>query len=496
MERFAVAGDAPWLPKVILPLTPYNFASHAEGGLKVEEFFVNAVDYEVRNLNPLECRLAAGELNLVDGFVLQDQRAGIDEGKRFTLAVASGQWSAPGKTVTSDQWSVVSKEKAAISGRYVLDTRTSNLNLGFVSDFLPEGYAVNGRFNSELRLRGTGENPDLTFRWDTSDLSINSARVDECVGRISYENGKLYTEEPARFVIGSNRADFYGSIPFDISLDRLHAALPAPNRAGQAGTIEGRLDVFIEDLEFLPLIQPQIGFAKGTGSVNVTIGGGIDAPKLKGVANFADLAFNITEANINVKETDVIVEFTNEGFEIQRWDGGLNGGAYRAGGYGTSDWHRLEYLDLTATLKGGSTFEVPGLYRVTCGEVDVFMKGAVGGRGSGNPMVVDSGGSVEGLPPVQGTVRILEGVYERHWKQLVNEWFDQAAELYLEVWSDYPIMRDLKFDLDVLAPNDFRVVSNLGKLDIEVSINGKLSGRIQKPSFIGQVNLMQERVYT
>ena len=490
MERFVIAGDAPWLPKVILPLTPYNFASHAEGGLKVEEFFVNAVDYEVRNLNPLECRLAAGELNLVDGFVLQDQRAGIDEGKRFTLAVASGQWSAPGKTVTSDQWSVVSEEEAVVSGRYVLDTRTSNLNLGFVSDFLPEGYAVNGRFNSELRLRGTSENPELTFRWDTSDLSINSARVDECEGRISYETGKLYTEEPARFVIGSNRADFHGSIPFDISLDRLHAALPAPNRADQAGTIEGRLDVFIEDLEFLPLIQPQIGFAKGSGSVNVTIGGQVDAPQLKGIANFADVAFNLPAANINVENTDVAVDFTQKGFQIRSWDGVLNGGVYRAGGSGSSNWHRLEYVDLTARLDGGSTFEDRGLYSVTCGEVDVYMTGAIGGGESGELIGVNSEDSVEGLPPVQGTVRIAEGTYERHWQDLVNEWLDESAQIQFEVWSDYPIMRDLRFDLKVSAPNNFSVVSNLGELDIEVSIDGTLSGRIQQPSFVGQINLM------
>ena len=159
--------------------------------------------------------------------------------------------------------------------------RTSNLNLGFVSDFLPDGYAVDGRLNSELHVRGTGENPEITCRWDTSNLSINSARVDECGGRIAYRNGKLYTEEPARFVIGSNRADFSGSIPFDLSLDRLHANLPSPNLPDQANTIEGRLDVFIEDLEFLPLIQRQIGFAEGSGSVNVTIGGQIDAPNSK-----------------------------------------------------------------------------------------------------------------------------------------------------------------------------------------------------------------------
>ena len=470
MERFVIPGDAPWLPKIILPLTPYNFASHAEGGLKVEEFFVNAADYKVRNLNPLVCRLAAGELYLVDAFELQDQRADIGEGKRFTLAVASGQWSVTSEGVT------------AISGRTVLDTRTSNLNLGFVSDFLPDGYAVNGRLNSELRLRGTGENPDLTIRWDTSDLSINSARVDECVGRISYENGKLYTEEPARFVIGSNRADFHGSIPFDLSLDRLRAALPAPNHADQADAIEGRLDVFIEDLEFLPLIQPQIGFAKGSGSVNVTIGGQVGAPQLKGIANFADVAFNLPAANINVENTNIAVDFTQKGFQIRSWDGVLNGGVYRAGGAGSSNWHRLEYVDLTAKLDGGSKFEERGLYSVTCGEVEVHMTGPIGGG--------ESGHSVEGLPPVQGTVRIAEGTYERHWQDLVNEWLDESAKIQFEVWSDYPIMRDLRFDLEVSAPNNFSVVSNLGELDVEVSIDGTLSGRIQQPSFVGQINLM------
>ena len=490
IERFVTAGDAPWLPKIILPLTPHNLASHAAGGLKVEELFINALDYEVRNLNPLECHLAAGQLNLADGFILQDQRVGIGEKERFTLVVENGQWSVSGKEA------VIADDEAPYTGHYVLDMRTSNLNLGFISDFLPKGYVVDGLLNSELSVRGTGENPELTCRWDTSDLSINSARVDECVGRIAYRNGKLHTEEPARFVIGSNRADFSGSIPFDLSLDRLHANLPSPNLPDQANTIEGRLDVFIEDLEFLPLIQRQIGFAEGSGSVNVTIGGQIDALQLKGVANFPDLAFNLPDANINVKKTDITVDFTNEGFQIRGWEGILNGGAYTAEGSGSSHWHRIGYVDLTATLEGGSTFEDYGLYRITCGEVNLFMKGAVGGDESRNLMIGNSSGSVENLPPIQGTVRIVEGTYERHWQDLVNEWFDQAAELHLEVWSDYPIMRDLRFDLDVVAANDFRVVSNVGKLDIEVSIDGKLSGRIQKPSFIGRVNLLPRSEFT
>ena len=488
IERFVTAGDAPWLPKIILPLTPHNLASHAEGGLKVEELFINALDYEVRNLNPLECHLAAGQLNLADGFMLQDQRVGISEGERFMLMVESGEWRVASKARNSNS--------PLITGHYVLDMRTSNLNLGFISDFLPDGYAVDGRLNSELHVRGTGENPEITCRWDTSDLSINRANVDECGGAVAYQNGKLYTKEPARFVIGANRAELSGLIPFHLSLDRFQAKLPPPSPQGQVRTIEGRLDVFIEDLESLPLIQPQVGFAEGSGSVNVTIGGQIDAPQLKGVANFADLAFYLPDANINVKKTDVTVDFTNEGFQIRGWEGILNGGAYTADGYGSSHWHRIGYVDLTATLEGGSTFEDYGLYRITCGEVNLFMKGAVGGDESRNLMIGNSSGSVEGLPPIQGTVRIVEGTYERRWQDLVNEWFDQAAKIQFEVWSDYPVMRDLRFDLHVQAPNDFRVISNVGKLDIEVSIDGKLSGRIQKPSFIGRVNLLPRSEFT
>ena len=66
----------------------------------------------------------------------------------------------------------------------------------------------------------------------------------------------------------------------------------------------------------------------------------------------------------------------------------------------------------------------------------------------------------------------------------------------LKSGPDYPVMRDLRFDLHVQAPNDFRVISNVGKLDIEVSIDGKLSGRIQKPSFIGRVNLLPRSEFT
>ena len=483
--HFIAADETAWLPKIISPLTLHNLASRAEGELNVKELAINAPDVEIRNLHPIECRLADGQLGIANGFTLKDRRPGADEERRFTLVVENAKWSVSGNEAA------VTSHSALNVTHYLLDARMSDLNLAFVSDFLPAGYAVNGALNSELRVRGTGENPELTCRWNTSNLSINRANVDECSGAVAYQNKKLYVKDPARFVIGANRAEFTGLIPFHLSLDRLHAKLPPTGSQAQADSIEGRLDVFIEDLEFLPLVQRQVGFAKGSGSIHVTIGGGINDPQLKGVANFAELGFNLPDANISVEKTHVTVDFTDEGFQIQRWEGILNGGVYSAGGYGVSDWHRLAYLDLKANLRGGSTFEDHGLYRIKCGEVNLSMKGTVGGGGSGDLTHLDSGDSVEGLPPVRGTVRIAEGAYERHWQDLVREWFDRAAEIQFEAWSDYPVMRDLRFDdLHVLAPGGFRAKSNLGTFDIEVAIDGKLIGRIQKPSFIGRIDLM------
>ena len=497
-DRFVAPGETAWFPKIVSPLTLHNLASHSKGGLKVDEIAINALDYEIRTLSPIECHLADGQLSVVDGFALQDRRLGISEEERFSVAVARGRWSVSGNDAA------VTERGAPNTSHYLLDASLSNLDLAFVSDILPDGYAVDGALNSELRLRGTGENPELTCDWSASNLSINRADVDECGGTVAYRNGQLYIEEPVRFVIGSNRAEFTGSMPFDLSLDRLHAALPRADSEAPVNAIEGRLDVFIEDLEFLPLIQRQVGFAEGSGSVNVTIGGQINAPQLKGVANFANLGFDLPDANISVKNTNVTVDFTDKGFEIQRWEGVLNGGAYRADGNGLSDWHRLGYLDLTATLEKGAVFEDYGLYRVKCGDVNLTMKGPVGyGYGDvigdlipGEGSSVDHSDAVEALPPIQGAVHIIEGAYERHLQQLVNEWRNQGARIQFEAWSDYPIMRDLRFDLQILAPNDFWVISNLGELKIEVSIVGKLTGRIQKPSFDGRVDLRPTSEFT
>jgi hypothetical protein len=73
---------------------------------------------------------------------------------------------------------------------------------------------------------------------------------------------------------------------------------------------------------------------------------------------------------------------------------------------------------------------------------------------------------------------------------LVKQWVDKEADVQFEVLSDYPIVRDLQLELNIVAP-ELKVISDLGRLEIEAFVNGKVVGPIQKPIFIGRIDLLE-----
>ena len=176
-------------------------------------------------------------------------------------------------------------------------------------------------------------------------------------------------------------------------------------------------------------------------------------------------------ANIKVEDARVNLDFTDKGVDIRRIEGTLNDGTFDIYGSIQSNWLDVQHLNVFAELGSGTTFEKPGLYWVKCQRIDLAMKG---------PVTVDGGLK---LPPLSGSIRVDEGRYEQHWKELVEEWVDKMAEVQFEVWFDYPIVRELQLDLAIVAPNNFWVESNLGNIKIEASVNGKTARIFLKCNF-------------
>ena len=452
VNRLITPGETAWTPKIDLP-DLHNLIEYAIGELSVQNVLVNSMveglDYTISNPSPIKIHLENRTVKL-DDFMLEDHKSTTDA-QRLKMT-GFGSWKLGEK----------------------LDFRMDmhHFNLGFISDFVPDEYAIRGFLNAVLDIGGTDANPEVIFEWETPKFSLRHAHLDEFTGKIVYKNKKLRLTgndgNNVRFSVGANRAKLSGLIPFNLSFLEFKA------EPLQQDEIEGRLDVAIRDLDFLPLIIPSCDFADGTGEIGVTIGGPLRSPQLKGIANLRNLEFDFPDSYTKIEKTEIDVDFTHSGLNIRRFDGRLNGGTYRINGSLESNWHRIENLNLAAALRGGCVFEMPGVYWVEINSADLAINGGLK------------------LPVLAGSIHIAEGRYENHWRELVKNWFDKDAGIQTEVWFDYPLVRDLRLNLAVSADDNLRMESDIGELEVVVSVvNGKMVGPIQKPIFDGRVNLLE-----
>ena len=461
INQFLSPGETAWVPKPIKPFTLPNIIKYATGQLNIQNIQIEGLGYKIRNPRPIQIQLVNQNLSLENDFSLEDQKPTVDEAQRLRVT-GSGGWEF-GKKL-----------------RFQVEMK--NLDLGFVSGFLPKAYAIRGSLNASLDIRGTDAEPQISFAWETPELRINQAEVDQCAGSVTYADREIRISGKqngdAHLSIGKNHAALSVLIPFHLSLLEFKAE-PLPE------DIEGGLDIAIGDLDFLSLIFPQFAFTEGTGAINATLGGRFDSPMLKGSTDLRGLAFELPNSHINLENGTAHLDLTEKGVNIQRITGDMNDGTFEISGTIQSDWFNLQHIDVIAELSEGTTFKKPGFYQLECQRVDLQMKG-----------VITTDGNFK-LPPLRGSIRVKEGQYEQDWKQLVQDLVDKAAEVQFEVWFDYPIVRDIQLDLDIIAPNNFWVKSNLGEIfanlgetEIETSINGKLVGPIQKPIFNGRVDLL------
>ncbi len=465
INTFLIPGETAWIPQFIKPFSLPNVIKYVTGQLNIQDVSIEGLGYTIRNPRVIEITLTNQKLSLGEGFSLVDQKPTEVEEKRLRV-MGFGAWE--------------------VGKKLLFHLEMNNLDLGFISGFLPDAYAVRGSLNASLDMRGTDAEPKITFTWETPQLQINRAEVDQFTGNITYENRKIRVSgkqnSDAHLSIGTNHAVLSLLIPFHLSLLDFKAELLPED-------IEGGLDIAIGNLDFLSLIFPQLAFTEGTGAINATLGGQFDSPMLKGSTNLRGFAFEIPNSHISLQNGVAHLHLTEKGVSIQHMAGDMNGGTFEISGDILSDWFDVQYIDVVAELSEGTTFEQPDLYWLECESVNLQMRGDI-----------TTDGNLK-LPLLRGAIRVKEGQYTQDWKRLVQDLVDKVAEVQFEVWFDYPVVRDVQLDLDIVAPNNFWVKSNLeevfthfGEIEIETSINGELVGPIQRPVFSGRADLLEGKL--
>ena len=189
-----------------------------------------------------------------------------------------------------------------ISEQFDLNILVSNINLQTLVQLLdldekiPPSLSINGRLNTDFHLGGTLTNPyfKVTYNQTKIPIRINQSEVDIFGGEVIFDKKRLFVgrpDQPIRIKIDKNQ------LLFDLEIGESELSGQRP--------INGRFDLQTRDLGILPSLFPQFGYANGIGYLNLTLGGYVSNPKLKGMAKFQKVQVSLPDQRVNIKERDI-----------------------------------------------------------------------------------------------------------------------------------------------------------------------------------------------
>ncbi len=441
---------------------------------RLQEYNQSEDDYWVKNLTnvqPLRFDLNRQQLTL-DPFIL----------------VSDARTLLTPKATELDELQITGSGNWHVSDQFDFNFLMSNINLQTLIQLLdldrkiPESLSISGQVNTNFHIGGTLKNPQLklSYHQAKTPIRINQAEVDTFDGEVFFDGKHLFIgqpDQPVRVKIDQNQ------LFFDLEIDDV-------KRVDQR-QISGRLDLQAKDLGLLPLLLSQFGYASGKGNLNLTLGGRLSTPKLKGIAKFQQVRVNLPDQRLNIEQTNINLAFTDQGVVIREFQGQLNDGTYNLEGWVKSEWSPLVNqittdLNVQLQLDNGCSFQQPNLYYIRLNRADLLLSGQTTST-SQSPL------DWEPLTGnLQGSLIFSQGQYEQRWEDLVTIWSDTSSDLALRQFvSEFPFWQNLKLNLEISAPENIKLTSEFGDVEIETAINGQLIGPIWQPILNGRVDLLQ-----
>ena len=372
-----------------------------------------------------------------------------------------------------------------MDGELLASLQLENFDVSVLNAVLPPEYRVKGTLSAGIAITGHNTAPKATVQCEGQGLGINQADIDTFTAELHYADRQWVISEdnPARLTLGANQLTASGTIPFYYPLWSTEGGNPRKagvyTTSGKIGAetelLEGNIRLEMKALEVLPLINPFLQSASGTGTITATVGGTLAAPRLVGSGEFNEVAFELPNAGVSLKDTAVLLNFSETGLNIERLEGKLNRGDFSVTGGIASDWLNVNNIALNAYL-AGNTFVQPGQYQLNIDSANFHI--------DGHPTE----------PRLTGAVNIRAGHYEQDWEN-VRDWFAGTTVTEAEVALNTPLLRNIQLDVEINMPSHFHLLSSLGgPTDIEIACFGRLVGPIQQPIFSGDVSILRGKI--
>ncbi|MDE0087137.1 MAG: hypothetical protein OXU23_15560 [Candidatus Poribacteria bacterium] len=362
-----------------------------------------------------------------------------------------------------------------MQGEISANLKLDNFNISILDSLLPtelrEAYQKTGMLSTTIDIKGSYAAPEIIVKCVGHELAINKANIDEFFTELRYspddQQWEISDDKPIlRF--GGNQLSCSGHVPYLLSLSNLQAK-PLSEE------MEVEIDFKLEELEILHLLEPLIQSASGIGSINATVSGTPQAPRLKGEGKFSKL--KLSSLPVYFEDTNAQFNFTESKLEIIAIEGELNSGDFSARGEIALNWFEIDDINLVANLTD-CTFTQPRLYEININSDELRLHGKIA------DMILE------------GHIRIDSGYYRQdwNWEDVLNA-FSAGIVREADLFSYAPLLRELDLDVDIDIPDNFHLRSSTGgNTDIEIACSGQITGAFQEPLFTGNVSILKGKI--
>lgn len=452
--------------------------------------FRETIDFEAVTQN-VEADITVGKLT--GGFTLLDEQYYFENPQPIPLLLTSGEFKIPElKLVNSldSEQNALSKPltfssfgKWNMRSEMLLNISLDSFDLSTLNslfaDINLDTYKLNGRLSTDINITGTYSNPDVTVSLDGDMVMLNNAQIDDLTGDISYiSKDRMWTvpkSNPLRLTAGKNQLNISGSVPYLLSFENL---VSEPLNDPMEVLVSLRFD----DIGILPIIEPMIDSADGTGSISATVHGTPFEPHLTGECEINLASLILADSPVYLKDAQGQFIFSESELRIQSINGRLNDGSFISSGVIDTDWFSVNHIDIEASLANCSFVET-GQYlaEVSTGIDDLRLFGIVDEDQHNNLTL-------------SGDIIIHSGNYEQNLEN-IRDWFSGRTVSSVELTFGNTFLDDLQLDLGIEIPEDFHFLSSLGgTTDIEITCNGRITGLIQEPIFSGEVTILKGKI--
>ena len=215
---------------------------------------------------------------------------------------------------------VAARGTADLKGPLALEIGGRDIDAGILAAWLNTKTEIQGKMNFLAQIGGTAQQPQAGLSLDIRSGGVANATFDELFGLLVLKDGVVQINQ--LFITkGEHRASAYGSAPL-AALDRRRRDAVS---AGEQMDVRFRLDQ--ANLSILPLLSPEVEWARGETKGEVHVGGIIARPIFSGQIQVADGALKLKSLLDPLEKLGVDIRFQDDKMNVNRIGGVIGGGS-------------------------------------------------------------------------------------------------------------------------------------------------------------------------